>query len=113
MPSDPNLVMVIFREQIPLRRLGRHPVPFPSPILGFGSMKVLITIAIMVVAIGAVLAVAGVVTAVQARRNEPRYVGGHWFCPSSTTSLGMHWSAHVFFVLSWKSFCIHINSKYK
>lgn len=39
-------------------------------------MKVLITIAIVVVAIGAVLAVVGVFAAIQARRNEPRYAGG-------------------------------------
>jgi hypothetical protein len=39
-------------------------------------MNILITIAIVVVTIGAVLAVAGVIAAVQARRNETRYCGG-------------------------------------
>jgi hypothetical protein len=34
MPSDPNLVMEIFREQISLRGHGRHPVPSgPSLVL--------------------------------------------------------------------------------
>jgi type II secretory pathway pseudopilin PulG len=39
-------------------------------------MNILITIAIVVVAIGAVLAVAGVIAAVQARRNESRNAEG-------------------------------------
>ena len=39
-------------------------------------MKILMIIAIVVVAIGALLAVAGVLTAVHTRRNEPRYAGG-------------------------------------
>jgi hypothetical protein len=39
-------------------------------------MKVLITIAIVVIAVGAVLAVAGVIAAVRARCNEPCYSGG-------------------------------------
>nr|CAB3468648.1 unnamed protein product [Digitaria exilis] len=41
-----------------------------------GSMNVLITIAIVVVAIGALLAIAGIFAAIRARRNEPRYAGG-------------------------------------
>ncbi|CAN6200873.1 unnamed protein product [Urochloa humidicola] len=49
--------------------------PAASPSSSSGSMKVLMTIAIVVVAIGALLAVAGVFAAIQARRNAPRYAG--------------------------------------